>query len=274
MKKELNLEEIHNVTLEVLESFHNLCEELNVTYYLAYGTLLGAIRHKDFIPWDDDADVWMPRADYDKLTKYCDDHKDKIGPYKLANRLNTKNYIFGISRYSNMNYEYIPIDGSKPIEIGVFIDIYPLDPCTNCYDDASKIFNKIRKENKKFEIYVNPKSLNIYKTIIKFPCHCILNIVYGKDYISKFDERILEYINKNTSNDDIYLGVPVWPDTDMPKIYKREWFEGRKLIDFHNKKFYIPKGWQNLLETEYGDYMKLPPENKRIPYHGYIIFKR
>lgn len=202
MECELSLDEIHQVTLEVLQSFHELCEKLNLTYFLAFGTLLGAIRHQGFIPWDDDADVWMLRKDYDCLVKYCEEHQEDIKPFKLANRKNTDNYYFGISRYSNMDYKYISTNFEKTIDIGVFVDIYPLDLYGNDLDTATHILKKMQKENTKIQRYVNGHADSIIKTCLKMPYHIGLKIVLGKNYLKKFDIKIESYIKNVTKESD------------------------------------------------------------------------
>ena len=89
--KELNIDQIHQITLEIVKKLIEICDEINVNYYVAYGSLIGTVRHKGFIPWDDDFDVVMFRDDYEKFCKYCIIHQNEIKPYKLLNRETEKN---------------------------------------------------------------------------------------------------------------------------------------------------------------------------------------
>ena len=94
--RKLNLQEIHEVTLDVMDRIHRICEENDIRYTLMFGTLIGALRHQGFIPWDDDFDICMLREDYNR---FCEITGWEKGRYRLANRLLTKDYYYGISRY-------------------------------------------------------------------------------------------------------------------------------------------------------------------------------
>lgn len=271
MKDELSLNEIHRVTLNTMQVFHDLCEKERFKYYLAYGTLLGAVRHHGFIPWDDDADIWMPREDYNRFVAYCQINSEEIKPYKLSTRQTETNYYFGISRFSDCRYKYEPITSEKPIDIGVFIDIYPLDSYGNSFDEGKTILDHIQKENKKVRRYVNGKANSLIKTCLKRPYHLLLHGIYGANYLKKVDVSIQKYLREHTAITDRYVGIPIWSDAQKPEQFERTWFDNRVLLDFENHKFYAPENWNDILTCAYGDYMKLPPIEKRTPYHGYKI---
>ena len=88
--KELSIEEIHEGTLGILKKIIEICDEINVNYFLAYGSLIGAVRHGGFIPWDDDLDIVMLRPDYEIFNQYCLKHERELYPFKLINRKNEK----------------------------------------------------------------------------------------------------------------------------------------------------------------------------------------
>ena len=157
--------------------------------------------------WDDDAEVWMPREDYDRFLDYCQKNKDSIAPYKLSNRQTEENYYFGISRFSDRRYKYIHTNNEKPIDIGVFVDVYPLDFYGENVAQAKKILKHIQKENRKIRIYVNGKGNSTIKSCLKIPYHLLLQVVYGRDYLKKFDLEIVEYIHENTKNTNRYVGI-------------------------------------------------------------------
>lgn len=272
--KNLNLREIQLEALEILEKFHQICEDNNLTYYLAYGTLLGAIRHKGFIPWDDDIDVWMPREDYKIFCNIMNDRKHNFHNLKLCGRENTENYSFYITRLSNMDFKYITTEENmKDIDIGIFIDIYPLDNYCNSKIDGDNLLNKIHIINYGYNIYNNAYSISkniplVFKKII----HIAYRIFYGKKYAQLVNNKIERIILENTTKEDVYIGVPSW-DNFYLNFEKKDFIEKVK-VEFEGKHFWIPKGYDNILKRIYNNYMTLPPKSARIPHHNYKIIKR
>src|SRR5690554_3302921 len=117
-------EELKQVIRENLQAIHEFCEEYGLTYYLSDGTLLGAIRHKGMIPWDDDADICMPREDYNKLLELSSKLPE---PYKIGHYSLDSNYIYPFIKFMNSSTEVVEYFGKNTYKAGVWVDIFPLD---------------------------------------------------------------------------------------------------------------------------------------------------
>ncbi|WP_303834050.1 phosphorylcholine transferase LicD [Ruminococcus flavefaciens] len=274
MGKEIkDLKDIQALSLTVLKRFDEICQKNGFKYFLAYGTLIGAIRHNGFIPWDDDIDVMMPRKDFNRFIAYTEKHKKELYPLKLHNRRNTENYYYGIPRFSDMKYQYTVIDNyEKGFDIGVFIDIYPLDNFGNNREDAERLFKKCRQMNREFDWYVNTISkVSFIRTLVRKTMHCLMHIKYKKDYKNEIDKRIEKYILNNTSEDDKYIGVVLWASKIWQ--YDKSKLQGLKTVrhKFEDYEFNIPAAYDYMLKKGYGDYMQLPKEEDRHPYHNYRI---
>lgn len=271
--EELNLRQIQEAMLGNLKFIHEFCEKHELTYYIAYGTLLGAIRHKGFIPWDDDNDVWMPREDFDKFVKLCNNGALEGTPFVLCSREKTKNYPYGIPRLSNMNYAYIVTNKWEPqFDIGIFTDIYPLDNYCDDEKKALELLDKTKKLNKEYARWLYGRGKNIFKTIPKYVVHNLLRLKLGNNYNEQIDKKIYLEIKKYTNINDPYVGVPSW-DGRLLRHLKSS-FKDRLIVEFENEKFYAPSGFDTILKDRYGSYMEFPPENERHPYHGYKIYKK
>ena len=122
MKKELTLQEIQQASLEILKKIKEICDKEGFKYVLSWGTLIGAVRHKGFIPWDDDIDIMMPRPDHDKLMQYMEEHKEELKPLEVFNNDTCANYPYMLTRISDSRY-ILDVDNEDDFGIGVFIDI-------------------------------------------------------------------------------------------------------------------------------------------------------
>ena len=127
---EMSIEEIHEVTLAILKKIDAIAEEIGIRYFMAYGSLIGVVRHRGFIPWDDDLDMMMIREDYEKFLAYFEEHEQELVPYKIFNNRNNAGYPHMITRVCNVEYP-IEVDNEIPCGMGVFVDIYPIDPMGN-----------------------------------------------------------------------------------------------------------------------------------------------
>ena len=128
----LTMKDTQQIALEILHTVAQICEEQKLRYYLVYGTLIGAVRHHGFIPWDDDVDIMMPRPDHDRLMEYLDDHIGEYPHLQVFNRKTCPEYPYMITRISDDRYE-IRMENEKPFGMGIFIDrraetILPLRP--------------------------------------------------------------------------------------------------------------------------------------------------
>lgn len=272
MNNTLELKEIQKAALDVLVELDSICRELHLNYSLTYGTLIGAIRHKGFIPWDDDIDIIMPRNDYNKLREWF--KTGKKSHLKWCDRTTVKNYPYCISRVSNMDYKYTTTNANqKRFDIGVFVDVYVLDNYCSNSKDALRLGKKIWLINREFDLYLNPdKTSGTLKRIVRNVLSSILHVLHGNDWCKHVDIEIEDYIVRHTSSSDELVGVI--SQYEWKEIMKKEWFTSYIDVPFEDNLFKVCSGWDKLLNSIYGDYMLLPPVENRVPTHNYTLVKR
>ena len=273
---ELNLQEIQKEELALFKKVDQICEENGLTYYLAYGSLLGAVRHGDIIPWDDDLDIWMPRADAIRLQEIINSDEKHYAPLFVISRDIEPLYPYGIARITNTDFQYYDeIDKTNnKVNMGVFIDIYPLENYGSDIKTGKKIYRYVHKVNDDYERYVNPISTSKkWKTLIKWPYGKLLRLIYGRHYNEKVDKKIDAFLLRHTGEDDRFTGSPRW---DAYRIFQmeKEWLSTRKRVKFADTTAYIPGGFDAILKEYYGDYMQLPPEKDRVAHHHYRITRK
>lgn len=271
--EKLSLQQIQNSSLEILKKVDQLCLQLNLHYYIAYGTLIGVIRHHGFIPWDDDLDIQMPRRDFNILMEYFTTHEQELYPLKVCNRENTKNYTYAIPRITDSRYIMkSTLVNEIDTECGTFIDVYPLDAMGTSEYSALKTWKKIDFLNKLYSLYINGKGIGNSKiTFFKYPLHLLLHLM-GKSfpqYIQKKTERLLSQYDWDSSN---YVGPLVWGT--FFETYKKEIYAQTERKLFENIEVTIPKDYDFILRYIYDDYMKLPPIEQRIGHHFYDIYRK
>ena len=241
----------------------------DLSWFCAFGTAIGAVRHNDIIPWDDDIDLLMPRKDYERLLTL---KEDLIGTgYTLMSR-NDENYCFPFAKIIDENTTIWEAP-RYPFVLGVFIDIFPLDSSHlsgEDYRSAVKSFTHSADRLFKCQTTYSFTELkyDIEKNYKGAILSGILSLFYSKDSIKKAKEDFIAKEKEFYSEDGIncisfsgYYGTK--------EIYKREWFDSYVETPFHDYMVRIPKGFDEYLTQLYGNYMELPPEEKRITHHSH-----
>ena len=268
--EELNIREIQEESLKILMFVDKLCNELNLNYCVMYGTLIGAIRHNGFIPWDDDIDIAMNRKDYLKLQEYFVQHKNELKPYEFFSKDTREKYPYMIARVCNTDFiQKSEIEGDYGM--GTFIDIYPFDGAGNGKSKypflksqfySSMYYMKSRTHFIPSEI----KYLNFIKRIMFVLSHL---------YSYKFLRRKLESLSNLYDYDKSkYVAQMESFSEGSGNIYLKTDLENTCYHVFEGFKVKIPKNYDAMLRQLYGDYMRLPPEEKRIGHHFYKIYRK
>lgn len=257
------LKDIQKKSLEILKVFQEFCQKNNLRFYICGGCCIGAIRHKGFIPWDDDIDMFMPRKDYEKLKSLWIDQIDN-NKYKYCKSDYDKFYRSLLTYISDEDTTFIK-ERQKDLDIshGVRIEILPLDGCPK-----SRIKRKIQiMWALIYQIFNNQESPTSKGKFLKLVGDLMLFIF--KSWKSRC--RIWKYAEKQMSKYDI---------EDCGKItelcaryqymvneYPKEIFEDVVYKEFEGMLVPLPKGYDKYLKMAFGDYMKLPSKDKQIPKH-------
>lgn len=267
-KKIEDLKQIQEILLYILCNFHKICEENNLVYSLFAGTLLGAVRHKGFIPWDDDIDVVMPRNDYEKFVKIV---KGKKYPgFNLAVPGDV-NYAYPFGKFC-IEESVVREDVFWP-EFQVFganIDVFPLDNYPDDEKECEDFVKHIRYDEGQLGRLTRPHSLvAIQHKSVRLH---LLKKTFGittdiRDHVAKVEETIQQYNCVSTKN----MGC-TWGQGMLRTRIEKAKFYDRCLYDFEGYKFWAPRDADSWLTQHFGNYMQLPPVSERIGHHGYDLF--
>ncbi len=255
--------ELQQKLFEMLKFFHELCKKENLRYYLLGGTALGAARHQGFIPWDDDIDVGMPRADYEKLKKISETN-DK-GKYCFEFPSKEKDFTYAYGKMYDTTTTLIENTRYKT-KRGIFIDIFPLDGAGNNKQESLRNFKKIdKKANLLYTATLAWRNgRNPYKNIALSLMQLIpINQAKLKLKIDKMASLIdydsVEYIANFFGN---------WHEKE---IAEKQWFGAPTEYTFEGIKVFGPENMDAYLTALYGDWRTPPPIEKQISHHDYLF---
>lgn len=264
------LPKVKKCELEILQVVDQFCKENNIKYSLAYGTLLGAVRHKGFIPWDDDIDIFMLREDYEKFIDLW--LNNPVDGYILENKRTNPNYDQCLTKIRKDHTTYLQESryGDKNevnsgYHTGIFIDIFVLDRVAN-----TSAQQKIQKVNAMiYYLYTRGFAFDRGNPIVKLGCNVLLKFVPKKKYSSialKFEKKLQRF---NDNNNNSLMCFSTMDDLSHP--FSSDLFDKMTDIEFENGMFKSIKDVHGFLIAQYGDYMQLPPEEERVWYHHPIV---
>jgi len=243
------------------------CKQNNIRYFLSNGTLLGAVKYKGFIPWDDDVDVLVPREDYNRLIATFKDE----GNVKLVSNERDSGYLFPFAKLCDMSTRKDEIGHDNGVPLGLNMDVFPLDEW-----DAN--IQKAEKEVKYISRNITGLSLAKLKrpnasTAIKRFAQGVLMIIC-KMYTPKyFLNKIFKKCNFKGKPKSAYLGCKAWCIYGKREIIPAEVFEKTVEVEFGGAGFPAPIGYDTYLRSLYGDYVKDPPPEKQKTHHGFTAYR-
>ena len=264
--RQLSLQEIKQIELNLLKKFDSFCRENHIRYFLSNGTLLGAIKYKGFIPWDDDIDVFVPREDYNKIvTIFNDDNSYKLYAFERDCK-----YRFPFAKLCDLSTKKEEKNTDNGVVLGIDIDIFPLDAWS---DDLNKAKREAKIINKKMHLLrltklVKSDSLNPIKRTIKRIVMIALKVIGSKFFV----KSIINISKKNDGSENLYLGCKSWCIYGEREILPAEVFCNVIEVEFEGHMFPAPEGYDVYLKSLYGNYRLDPPTEKQKTHHFFLIY--
>lgn len=266
MKKELTLQEHQEIIYEILYALDDFCRGNHIKYFLAHGTLLGAVRHGGIIPWDDDADVMMERADYERFIKLI--HSNPIEGFEAYTINYTKDYYYPFTKFGKKNtcvvetdWHCVPKGG-----IGINIDVFPIDGCPNDRKEAEEyVVNVMNSYFSSIRNWFNFKKDNFYSIreriywLLRSWRKCSILRTY---HFNKLYKQSTTY---QLEGSKYYFSF--WTFYGAQNLQERKCIETLIEMPFGQRNLFIPKDFDKILRDEYGDYMTPPSEIGKISTH-------
>lgn len=278
--RDIDLHSLKKIELDILIDVAKFCDNNNLQYFLCGGTLLGAIRHKGFIPWDDDIDIMMPREDYDQFISIYNQYKENsfYEAYSLrckSNYWRTHCQIFDKRTY----LEAVDALDDKYNDNAIFIDIFPIDGMPDSkikqkiYWMGYKILHSIHCGNilayKPSRHYGKNNIKNHVRTLFKYLFIFLFRLLPTQMVIKICDDYARRYSYSESSNVAL---VAEYGDFGTRGIVPKNIYDETSKVTFEGHVFNAPRDWDKYLTCVFGNYMKLPPINERVCKHWFRAY--
>lgn len=269
--KKLTREQIQQIELHNLIRVQTFCVQHNLKIYLSGGTLLGAIRHHGFIPWDDDIDVCMPRPDYEKFIQLYHENNE-LPDYLLMECYEDRNFDFPFMKIFDERTIYRREYADEGEDSHLWLDIFPYDGLPSDMNEVRQIYktgDKYRKYLAKSK--ADPKEGKTWlKKMLKPLYLSLINIFYSPKRCGKQIEALAKKVTYEKAE---YVGAVTWGLYGEGERVKKSEFEKSVDVTFENHIFQTMSCWDSYLKGLYGDYMQLPPKEKRVTHNLEVWIK-
>ncbi len=264
---ELDLSTIQQVEIDILKKIDKICKENNLSYSLSEGTAIGAVRHRGFIPWDDDIDIIMLRKDYDKLKEIMTTNEYTDIKYISCETQEDCWNLF--AKVVDLRTEAKEIGVRPTKDYGVFVDIFPIDNLPNDERERKRYIYKLNILRKIHSIKLYKKQISKSKKnlIIKNIIALFLKPINLRKLVIKINKLMQKY--KNVENCKYVGSICTGITLKKKKIYEKDFFDSKIYINFEDAKFMIISNYDKYLKDVYGNYMKLPPKEKQVSDHNW-----
>ena len=267
--EKIETEQLKQIELNLMVEVDKICRENGFRYSMGGGTLLGAVRHKGFIPWDDDIDIMMPRPDYDAFINYCLTHDV---PFGLRSFENDKSYVDLSAKVYDLN-TVIETNGlTDEAGIGVFIDIFVIDGLGETYEKAKKAFRSSSADRAlltaaQWKKFFRSKTHAWYYEPIRFGVFVLSRMTNKTKLFEKINNKY-----KNIDFESANFAAAVGGSYREKEILPKSVFTELTEMAFEDKSFYAISAFDEYLSSIYGDYMTLPPIEKQVSHHLFTAY--
>ena len=264
--KPLTIDEVKKSELETLVIFRNFCEKHGLRYYLAFGTLLGAVRHRGYIPWDDDVDVQMPREDYDFFVAHF--NEEAVDHRSVLAKENCPDFYVNFAKVVDDRTVMREEEGT--MDVGVWIDIFPLEYMV----DNERRYRRLNKLYKDLFWMDHRRTLQFkkgrvwYKNLL-LPAFRLLCPSHERvDAMRARCVRRMRAAGKSETYGLLHRDYQIW---GVPVFQKAD-YEPSDRLEFEGELFDVPGNYDRILRKIYKNYMELPPPEKRVSHHKYVCY--
>lgn len=259
------MERIKTILIEALKAFISVCETYKLRYYACGGTLIGAVRHHGFIPWDDDIDVYMPREDYERLKLLRDEILKEN--YELSTFEDNGFYPF--VKFYSKDYTYWEFE-CVPVVMAPYLDIFPLDEVNNDFSKVIELDKYYQKNLRNIQLRSTYYLWNqIFVPSFKVSIVRLAKKLIGRKILNLYNQRVFEKMQEKIRAVKGGYCMCYYHSYALEKeVFRKEWFEDYVEMPFESIMIRVPIGYHELLSQVFGDYMKLPPKDKQVSHHN------